>query len=323
MNQLILILLSVCSYTYGIAQKSKKSKSNTLLIELAENGCLCVDSINVYNKSSEEVSQEISKCINDQTGAYQMGSKLMQIDDSKEETKSKKGKKEINISIDLNEDSKEYKQYYYELERYMVENCPSIKEKIARNEKQSAKSFSENPEALEFYSKGLEDSKKGNHDKAIKNFEKAVGADPEFAFAWDNLGLSYRKIENYDKAIESYKKSLEIDPQGTMPLQNLAVAYQYKKEYQNAIDAYEKLADINPDNPEIYYGIGQIYTSNLNDLEQGLNNMCKAYNLYVEQKSPYRTDAEKIINLIFSEMKKQGKEETFYKILKENKIESN
>jgi hypothetical protein len=48
--------------------------------------------------------------------------------------------------------------------------------------------------------------------------------------------------------------------------------------------------------------------------------MCKAYNLYIEQKSPYRTDAEKIINIIYSEMKKQGKENRFVEILKENNI---
>jgi len=36
----------------------------------------------------------------------------------------------------------------------------------------------------------------------------------------------------------------------------------------------------------------------LNDFEKGLENMCKAYNMYVYLKSPYRTDAEKIINLI-------------------------
>jgi hypothetical protein len=51
--------------------------------------------------------------------------------------------------------------------------------------------------------------------------------------------------------------------------------------------------------------------------------MCKAYNLYIENKSPYRSDAEKVINLIYSQMKKENKEEDFYRVLKENKIKGN
>jgi tetratricopeptide (TPR) repeat protein len=52
--------------------------------------------------------------------------------------------------------------------------------------------------------------------------------DPEFAFAWDNLGISQRRLNNYDKAIFAYSKSLAIDPK-LMPLQNIAVAYVHKK----------------------------------------------------------------------------------------------
>jgi tetratricopeptide (TPR) repeat protein len=247
----------------------------------------------------------------------------MKIDDLKENAEVINGKKQINISINLNENTNDYKKYYYELERYMMANCTSLKEKIASNEKQSTKSFSENKKALEFYSQGLNESKKENYEKSVECFEKAVKEDPEFAFAWDNLGLDYRRLNNFDKAIESYKKSLEIDPNGLMPLQNIAIVYQYKKEYTKAIEAYEKLAEIDKNNPEVYYGIGNIYATYLNDYEKGLENLCKAYNLYIKQKSPYRADAEKLINLIYSEMKKQGKEEEFNKILKSNNISQN
>ena len=44
------------------------------------------------------------------------------------------------------------------------------------------------------------------------------------------------------------------------------------------------------------------------------------YNLYVEQKSPYRSDAETLINRVNKEMKKQGKEAIFNEILKKNHI---
>lgn len=320
MKYFLIFIIFISVTSRGIAQKSNKLSSETLLIELAENGCKCVDSIDTYNKSRVEVAKEISHCIDKQTGAFQIGSKLMNIDNL---VGNANEKKEINISVNVDENSDEYKKYYYELERYMMNNCASLKQKIASYEKQSAKSFSENKKASSFYSKGLAEVKKENYKKAVEYFKKAVKEDPEFAFAWDNLGVNYRRLNNYDKAIESYNKSLEIDPNGIMPLQNIAIVYQYKKEYSKAIKAYEKLAETDKNNPEVYYGIGNVYTNNLNDYEKGLDNMCKAYNLYIEQKSPYRADAEKMISFIYSEMKKQGKEDTFFKILKANNITPN
>jgi tetratricopeptide (TPR) repeat protein len=323
MKKIVILIIVLSIYSKGNSQEVKKLGSETLLKELAEKGCKCVDSIHTYNRPKNEIAMDISDCIDKQIGAYQLGSKLLQIDILKEKAVEKDGKKQVDISFNTNENSEEYKKYYFEMERYMMENCASVKEKIASNEKQSAKSFSDNKKAIEYYSKGMEQSKKENFEKAVEYFEKAVKEDPEFAFAWDNLGVNYRRLNNYDKAIECYKKSLELDPKGLMPLQNIAIVYQYKKEYNKAIDAYSKLAELDKNNPEIYYGIGNVYATNLQDYEKGLENMCKAYNMYVYLKSPYRTHAEKIISLIYVEMKKQGKEEKFNQILKDNNITQN
>lgn len=310
MKNALFILFFLLISQKVISQVDVKNTPESLLKRISEISCKCIDSIDVYNKNSVQISKEVNDCIKKQVIVFQMSSKLLKIENLE--------KKQIDVQI--NENSDEYKKYYYELETYMMENCGSLKEKIASSEKQSDKSVSKNKIALDYYLKGVDEFKNENFKKAVQYFEKAVREDPEFAFAWDNLGLSYRKLNNFDKAIKCYKKSLKIDPNGLMPLQNIAIVYQYKKEYQNAIAAYKKILDIDKDNPEVYYGIGNIYALNLQDFEQGLENMCKAYTLYVRQKSPYRADAEKVINIIYSEMKKQGKEEKFNQILKANNI---
>jgi hypothetical protein len=48
--------------------------------------------------------------------------------------------------------------------------------------------------------------------------------------------------------------------------------------------------------------------------------MCKAYNIYIETKSPYSADAQKNLAYAYQKMKEQGKEETFFKIHKNNII---
>ena len=312
----LIIMLTYCFCINGFSQETGKKKSDVILKELAENGCKCVDSINTYNKTKEEISNEISGCIDRQTGAYQVVSKFTDNDLSKQIATQKT----INININTNKNSEEYKGYYYAMERYMMTNCKSVKAKIVASDLENYFSVSKNPEALKIYSKGIEASKKENYEKAISYFKKALEVDSLFAFAWDNIGLCYRKLSKYDEAIYAYNRSLNLDAIGQMPLLNIAVAYKYKKEYDKAISAYERLAELDPKNPEVFYGIGQIYSVELNDQEKGLQNMCKAYNLYVTQKSPYRTDAEKMIGMIFTEMKKQGKEIRFNEILKENNI---
>lgn len=323
MKKTILVISSLYLCSLSIAQDIEKPSAEILLKELSENACTCVEEIDTYNKSSTEVAREASACIDEQAGALQLGSKLFAVADLKEDAEEVNGKKQINVSINPSKDSKEYKEYYYQLERYMMANCVSLKEKIASNDKQSNTSKSQNIKAIKFYDQGTVAFQKEDFVAAVNYFQKAVKEDPEFAFAWDNLGISYRRLDKFDEAIAAYETSLKIDPSGLMPLQNIAVAYQYKKEYDKAIKAYESLAEIDPDNPEVFYGLGNLYASYLKDYSKGLDTMCKAYVIYIAKKSPYRTDAEKVINSIYTEMKNKGEEDQFFQILKENNININ
>lgn len=314
-----LFLLSACLIVFKnntFAQNT--SEQDKMLAELSENGCKCLEKINKANKSKEEVLTMINECIADETNAYHLGKQLLDIE-IPEDTKDKDTITK-NINITIGDDSPEYQTSYQEVENYLMANCKELKNLLASNDEENSKSVSNNREALEWYDKGIKQMEAENNKKAITYFKKALEIDSQFAFAWDNLGLCYRKMEDYENAINCYKKSIEIDPNGMTPRQNLAVAYSFQKEYELAIEAYEGLAELDEDNPEIYYGIGVIYTIYLQDLELGLTNMCKAYNLYTEMKSPYRTDAEKLIQAIYAEMKKQGKEDRFNEILKEYNI---
>lgn len=306
-------------FQYIQAQDTPKLDTKKLLAELGEQTCKCIDSIPTSNRVKDSITADVSSCINERVGAYQMAEKFANLDLSKA-VEGSDGNKNINISMNYDQNSNEFKEVYYKIERYLMSNCSSLKIKIAANDKENDNSVSKNKEALEYYHLAIEESKKENFKSAIEYYKKAVKKDPNFAFAYDNMGICYRRLEQYDLAIEAYEKSLKIDPNGLMPLQNIAVVYSYKKEYRKAVEAYERLAKIEPNNPEVYYGIGQMYAMHLNDSEKGLDNMCKAYNIYIQKKSPYRSDAEKIIQMIYNQMKKDGKEIIFEKILTANNI---
>jgi hypothetical protein len=51
MKGILLLTIFISIYSIGVSQESKKSGSESLLKELAENGCKCVDTINTINKN--------------------------------------------------------------------------------------------------------------------------------------------------------------------------------------------------------------------------------------------------------------------------------
>lgn len=297
------------------AIKKTVSKEKALS-ETANNTCKCIDSISIENKNAKENSLEVKKCIDKQVMGYQTMIKLIETLNGKKDEKT-------TVQIYSNPESAEYKKFYYEIERELMANCQATKRVVGMNNKESEKSVSKNPVAINAYNKGNNFLRQEDYKKALPFYENAVKIDPEFVFAWDNLGLCNRRLGNTDEALKAYQTSLKLDPNNMMSLQNLPLVYIDKKDYQKAIESYENLSKVSSDNPEVYYGIGAIYFQYIIDDEKALDNMCKAYNLYTAQNSPYRTDAEKIIQNLYASFKEKGKTDKFNEILKANNINQN
>jgi tetratricopeptide (TPR) repeat protein len=322
--QPVLASLLLCTFSLSDVTAQKKAGKGKgqpidLRKEMSALICPCIDSINLQEKSRPEVLQAIKKCIADNLVSYQL---LKQIEDIRLAKERADTARRYNISIDTNKSSQDNIALYRELEEALMDNCPSLKKAVATNDVVTDKSFSNNEKAMEFYRDGLKATEKEDWKKAIKAYEKAVETDSNFVFAWDNLGISYRKAGEYQKAANAYKRSLELEPRGTNALQNLAIVYQYLQEYDKAVFAFERLAAVDKDNPESYYGMGLVQSMMQQKYEAGLNNLCKAYNMYTKTNSPYRADAQKAIQTVYQLMKKDGKEELFMKVLKDNGIET-
>lgn len=286
-----------------------RKDSSVLLSTNAQLVCKCIDSIPL-GLGNDELVAKVKACIDKEVVVYQA---MKQINKNL-------GTSNNNIIVETNENSEAYVKTYRELERWLMDSCEALKAQMHAKDKRNPYSETSNPVAREAYNKGIELVNKEMYKEAIPYFKKAVENDDKFTFAWDNLGLCYRRTDDYDKALTAYEKSLSIYPDGDMPLHNIPYVYEFKKDYDKAITAYLNLLKHFDDDPETYYGIGRIYTFFKKDLEKGLDNMCKAYNLYTSKNSPYRVDAEKVISYICNEMKKNGQEDKFNEIIKANNI---
>lgn len=292
---------------------------STIEKEVTKNACECVNKINENElMSRKHFYVEINKCIDEQVLIFQLSDKL-----GSGKIAEKKSNKEdtVNIKIDTNKNSADYLNYYRTIEDNLLEECKDFKNRIAASEIGMENEIpSKNEKALDFYNKGNNEVRNNNWEKAAEYYKKATNEDPDFTFAWDNLGVNMRRLNRYEDAIAAYEKSLSIDPYGKMPLQNIAVVYIYSGKYEKAKESYEKFAKVYPDYVEPIYGLANLYIAHLKDYEKGLDYACKAFISYIESNSPYRSDAEQLIKIAYQELKKQGKEHRFDEILKENNI---
>ena len=315
MKKIVIVICLVLGYsTFG----QDKEKIDVL----ANQACECVAGLDIDMDKTEK-SEEISNCISSAIMSDQIQTKF--VDDLKVEIDSltsQKGMgidtlavkgKQINIVVDEN---------YEEIQEYMYDNCEALKDFYFTDNEKHENSVSDKKKAKKFYKQGEVAFQKGEFGKAVTLYAKAVKKDKKFAFAWDNLGYSYRKLGNFKEAIRCYKKSLELDPKGKMPLMNLGVAYELNNELDEAISAYKNYANHYPDDPESFYGIGRLHYKQKN-YEPALDYMIQAFILYNEMKSPYKIDAEKHIAWMYNELKEKGNLEIFNKMAEKHNLNVN
>jgi tetratricopeptide (TPR) repeat protein len=297
-----LFLMVFLNYNFNYAQDKIDQK-------ILDESCNCIKKIKFILEKEAKIDF-INSCITQSILASQMESitkdlsKILESQKGEIKDTTITSNKNINITLDKDFDI---------IQKILFKDCQSLKALMASNNKESENSVSSKKKALEFYDQGQRYYNQEQYDLAIVQYNKAVKSDPNFAFAWDNLGLCYRKLNRYEEAIKCYKKSLEIEPKGTMPLQNIAVAYDYLKNYKAASETYLKLIAVTPDDAEGYYGAGNSFFSN-QEFEKGLDYMFQAYLIYKKTNSPYIHDSETLISNYYNFLKQNNQIDLFNKV---------
>ena len=74
-----------------------------------------------------------------------------------------------------------------------------------------------------------------------------------------NIGRFYLKDGHYEKAVWEYQKALGMDPQSVAAYNGIGVAYTMLEKYEDAIAAQQKALELQPDFPKAHAGIGLAY----------------------------------------------------------------
>ena len=93
--------------------------------------------------------------------------------------------------------------------------------------------------------------KKGEYEKAIAEYEKAITLQPDFAPAYNRLGMAYAILRDFEKAEKNFLKVIELAPEVDQGYVNLGLLYELKGERERAISLLEKALSINPENKKV------------------------------------------------------------------------
>lgn len=135
--------------------------------------------------------------------------------------------------------------------------------------------------------------KNGHYEKAVSEYQKALGMDPQSVAAYNGIGVAYTMLEKYEAAVAAQKQALELQPDFAKAHAGIGLAYfrqnktdlalkHYRqavtldpqfleahlkiamillnqKRYAEATDAYLTIISLNPNDAEAYHNLGLCY----------------------------------------------------------------
>jgi len=115
--------------------------------------------------------------------------------------------------------------------------------------------------AAAYFNRGVTYYDNGEYERAILDYTKAIEIDLRFPEAYYNRGMIYANKGEYDRAILDYSKAIEVNPKYTDAYINRGSVYEDKGEYDRAIQDYIKVIETDPEDPDAYNNRGIIYAN--------------------------------------------------------------
>jgi tetratricopeptide (TPR) repeat protein len=129
-----------------------------------------------------------------------------------------------------------------------------------------------------YVNRGLAYDRKGEHDRAIADYDEAIRLDPKDAPTYYNRGLAYDRKGEHDRAIADYDEAIRLDPKDADTYVNRGVAYVGKGEFDHAITEFGEAIRLDAKKAKAYYNRGVAYVSK-GDLDRAITEFGEAIRL--------------------------------------------
>jgi len=100
--------------------------------------------------------------------------------------------------------------------------------------------------AIAYSNRGFAYYNKGQYDRAIANYDKAIKLDPKFAIAYNNRGIAYGQKGDDDRAFADFDTAIKLDPKSADTYYNRGIVYGQKGDYDRAIADFDTAIKLDP-----------------------------------------------------------------------------
>jgi tetratricopeptide (TPR) repeat protein len=115
--------------------------------------------------------------------------------------------------------------------------------------------------AIVYFYRGLAYQGKGDHDRAIADYDQAIKLDPKSTDAFLHRGIAYDNKGQHDRAIADYDQTIKLNPNPKIGSEFLVRgdAYHFKGEHDRAIADYDQGIRLNFKNAYAFWERGSAY----------------------------------------------------------------
>ena len=99
-------------------------------------------------------------------------------------------------------------------------------------------------------------SLKGQHDRAIVYFQRALRLNNQFLSAWTLMGHEFVELRNTAAAVQCYRKAVSVNPRDYRAWYGLGQTYEMLHLYQYALHYYKKAASLKPSDARMWCAVG-------------------------------------------------------------------
>jgi tetratricopeptide (TPR) repeat protein len=131
-------------------------------------------------------------------------------------------------------------------------------------------------EAQKEFSKGNAASIKGDQPRALDHFQKAVTLDPEFADAFNGIGMSYAALGKLPEAADQFQKAIDLVSDHPGAAANLSIVLCKLNHYHEAGEMARRALRLNPGLLKLRYVLGISLVNEGGDKVEALDNLRRA-----------------------------------------------
>ena len=128
-------------------------------------------------------------------------------------------------------------------------------------------------EAQKEFSKGRAASIKGDQPSALDHFQKAVRLDPQFADAFNGIGMTDAALGQLPQAADQFQKAIDLVPDHPGAAANLSIVLCKLKQYHEAGEMARRALKLNPGFLKLRYVLGISLVNDGGDKVEALDNL--------------------------------------------------